>query len=148
MMAGGGMVRHRLVCGVAGVILLATVLTGCTSVRSSLGTSDSSCYLTLPVASQAVGGHGKFLGIHAYTPSQLKARSSRLYAELIAAHATTAHMCVAAYTGTFTADKVAKPLGKSSGRLATTVINASDRKVLATVLFHRLPRHFGHPHLG
>jgi hypothetical protein len=148
MMSRGGMVRHRVVGGLATCILLATVLAGCTSARSSLGTSDSSCYLSLPSTSKAVGGHGKFLGIHAYTPSQLKARAPHLSADLTAAHATSSHMCVAAYSGSFTAANVSKPLGKAGGRLAAAVVNASDRTILATVIFGRLPLHFGHPHVG
>jgi hypothetical protein len=146
MMIRGSVWWRRLAGGVVGLALLATVLAGCTSARSSLGTSDSSCFSTLPTASHAVGGHGHFLGVRLFTLTQLHTMAPHLYADLQAAHASAAHLCVSAYKGSFTSSDVSKPIGSASGALATVVVNAADRKLLATVVFTRLPVRFGHSH--
>lgn len=147
-MGAGGRVRQKVVCVMFGAMLLAGGLSGCTSARSSLGTTDSSCFLDLPAAAQGVVHHGRFTGIHLFSVTQLRKLAPRLVDELEVAHATAPHMCVAAYEGTFSAAGVDKPLGRSSGLLAIAVVNASNRKLLATVLIKRAPLHFGHPHLG
>jgi hypothetical protein len=129
--------------------MLAGVLSSCTSARSSLGTSDSSCFLDLPTASQAVGGHGHFVGIHLFSVSQLGKLAPNLMdhiTDIQAAKAT--HVCVAAYEGQFTSANVMKPLGKSSGRLAVVVVDASNQKLIGTDIITRAPLHFGHSHVG
>jgi hypothetical protein len=132
-----------------GSLLLAGVLSGCTAARSSLGTSDSSCFLSLPAAANAVRGDGHFIGIHLLTPAQLTRVAPRFTDDLVDAKLTAPHMCVAAYDGfTFTASMVKKPLGQMRGRLAIVVVNASNEKVLVTVIIGRAPLRFGHPHLG
>jgi hypothetical protein len=147
-MSRGGKVRQKFVCAIVGALLLAGGLSDCTSARSSLGTSDSSCYLDLPAAGQAVGHHGRFAGIHLFSLSQLRKKAPRLVDDLEAAHATAAHMCVAAYEGKFSAASLDKPLGRASGIFAVAVVDASNQKLLGTVLIKRVPLHFGHPHVG
>ena len=39
------------------VVVAASLLSACSAARSGLGTSDESCYLALPTAAKAVGGH-------------------------------------------------------------------------------------------
>ncbi len=148
MMRWGTRVRRSTVGGLVGAILLAGCLTGCTEARSNLGTSDSSCYLALPAAADAVHEAGHFAGIRLFTRGQLHSLAPRLTALLQARDDTAAHMCVAAFTGSFSSSSVSKPLGRSHGTLAVVVVNASSRGVLATVIFKKTPLNFTHSHLG
>jgi hypothetical protein len=148
MMVRGGGVRRRLVHGILGALVLAGVLSGCTSARSSLGTNDSSCFLDVPTASSAVHNHGTFKGIHLYSLAQLTKAAPHLVHQMSEAHETAPHVCVAAYSGSFSAGSVSKPIGRQSGKLAVVVVNAANRKLLGTVIFKRLPVRFSHTHLG
>jgi hypothetical protein len=139
---------RRLASAVVGGVLLAAGLTGCTSTRNSLGTSDNSCYLALPTASAAVHAHGRLLGVHLFTLSSLRTTAPHLYTDLSAGHVPPQKVCVVAYSGTFTRASVAKPLGRSSGKLAVVVSETPSNKLLGTVIFLKAPLHFGHPHLG
>ena len=110
--------RHlagALVC----VALMAGLLTGCTSVRSSLGTSDSSCY-----------------------------KSPHLYKVLAARHAVKSDVCVAAFSGTFTKASVSKPIGSSAGRLAIVISQTGSNHLIGTVIVAHPPFRLGHPHIG
>jgi hypothetical protein len=148
MMTGGGTMRRRAVRSIMGVLAMAG-LSGCAAVRSNLGTTDSSCFLSLPTAARAVSDHGRFVGIHLFVLSQFSKVAPKLVDDLADAHVTNAtHVCVAAYEGNFTASHVAKPLGRSSGKLAVVVIDASNQKLLATIILSHPPLHFGHPHAG
>ena len=69
----------RLVSGVLACGLAAGLVTGCTSVRSNLGTSDSPCYLTLPAAARAVGSHGRLVGVHLVTLAGLRRQTPELF---------------------------------------------------------------------
>jgi hypothetical protein len=149
MMTSGGTMARRGVRSFIGVLALAGGLSGCAAVRSNLGTTDSSCFLALPTAAQAVGDHGRFVGIHLYVLAQFSKLAPNLVDTLSDAHVSGAtHVCVAAYEGTFTASGVMKPLGQPNGRLAVVVVDASNQKLLATVIVKRPPLHFGHPHMG
>jgi len=142
-------VRQKAVCGILGALLFAGFLSGCTSARSSLGTTDSSCFQALPTASQAVRHHGHFVGIHLFTLATLAKVAPRLVDDLLDKQTTKAtRVCVAAYEGNFTSAEVVKPLGRSSGKLAVAVVNASNEQLLGTDIIKRPPLHFGHPHLG
>lgn len=147
MMRRGGAVRRK-VHAILGALVLAGALAGCTSARSSLGTTDSSCFLALPTASSAVHDHGYFMGIHLFTRAQLAKVAPRMANELAEADEAATHLCVAAYSGTFTSTGVQKAMGRPAGKLAIVVVNASTRKLLATVIFRHLPLRFSHTHLG
>jgi hypothetical protein len=147
-MDGGGTVQRRVARRVMGALLTVGALSGCVSARNSLGTSDSPCYLDLPAAARAVGGHGHFLGIHLFSLAKLGALAPHLTENLSDAKSTAAHVCVAAYEGTFTASQVAKPLGRSHGHLAVVVVDSSNQRLLATVIIAKPPIQFGHPHMG
>jgi hypothetical protein len=139
--------RHlagALVC----VALMAGLLTGCTSVRSSLGTSDSSCYLALPTSSSAVDGHGRLLGVHLFTMAELHHKSPHLYKVLAARHAVKSDVCVAAFSGTFTKASVSKPIGSSAGRLAIVISQTGSNHLIGTVIVAHPPFRLGHPHIG
>ena len=148
MMGPGGRVRHKLVSAVVGLLFLGSVLSACTSARSSLGTGDSSCFLDLPTAAQAVHNHGQFVGIHLFSLSHLRSTAPHLVAKLKAADISPPHLCVAAYKGEFSSNQVEKPLGHVSGHLAIVVVDAATTHLLATVIIKQVPLHFGHPHLG
>jgi hypothetical protein len=132
---------------VATVVLTAGLLAGCTSARSSPGTSDSSCFLSLPTASQAVHGHGHFLGVHRFSVSALRKKAPRLTALMAKDHPGTQDICITAYTGTFTAATVSKPLGKPAGKLAVVITETGTNHLVATVIFTRLPLRFAHSHI-
>jgi hypothetical protein len=139
---------RRLASALTASVLLVMVLSGCTSLRSSLGTSDSSCYLALPTTSHAVRGHGRLIGIHLFSESSLRKKAPHLYGYLSTSEVAQRKLCVAAYEGEFTKGTVVKPLGKPSGHLAVVVTETPSNTLLGTVIFRRAPLHFGHPHVG
>jgi hypothetical protein len=95
-----------------------------------------------------VGSDSRLIGIHLYSMSELRKKVPHLYAYLSAANRTSGQVCVAAFSGHFTAGGVSKPLGRASGRLAVVVSASPSNKLLGTVIFRDLPLHFGHPHIG
>jgi hypothetical protein len=131
-----------------GALLAATVLAGCTSVRSSLGTSDSSCFLALPTATKAVHSHGHLIGVHLFSSTSLRHKAPHLYAALKADHDVPKEVCVVAFNGTFSSSGVTKPIGHASGHLAVVVTRTPSNALLGTVIFGHAPLHFGHPHIG
>jgi hypothetical protein len=139
---------RRLGILLAGTLLLTSVLAGCTSSRSSLGTTDSSCYLALPIASHAVHGKGRLVGIQLYSESSLHKRAPNLSRDLSLSSKPQQKVCVAAYVGQFTRDSVNRPLGQPSGQLAVVVSETPSNELLGTVIFRHAPLHFGHPHVG
>ena len=66
------------------------------------GTTDDSCYLALPTAAKAVGGHGHLEGVRKYTLSNLHSMAPRLYGRLAHDVPKKQAICVAGYTGHFT----------------------------------------------
>jgi hypothetical protein len=139
---------RRIAGGLAGILLAASVLAGCSAVRSNLGTSDSPCYLSLAAASQAVHGSGKLAGVHLFTLTRLHEKAPRLYARLAISHPSQDRICVIEFTGTFTDTSVARPLGSPAGRLAVVVLRTPSNQLLGTVLLDHPPLHFGHGHVG
>ncbi|MGP0031489.1 MAG: hypothetical protein ACLPVF_13400 [Acidimicrobiales bacterium] len=140
--------KHRLISVVAGCVLLATVGAGCTSARSNLGTSDSSCYLALPAAARAVHRQGRLAGVHLYSLGTLRHVAPLVYQAVAPGHATSQRVCVVEFEGRFSESSVADPHGRTAGRLAVVVTAMPSNRLLGTVLFARTPLHFGHPHVG
>jgi hypothetical protein len=132
----------------AGCALLAGLLAGCTTARSNLGTSASSCYLALPTATKATRSHGRLLGVRRYTLSGLRKQAPQLLNDLATKEPASQSVCVIAFTGTFSAGSVSDPRGRASGHLAVVVSTAPGNHLLGTVIFTRAPLHFGHSHLG
>jgi hypothetical protein len=137
---------RSVLSGLCGLVLLASVSAGCSSARVGLGTTDESCYLALPTAAKAVGGHGHLEGIRKYTVSGLKGIAPRLYGFLVTQAPKTQAVCLAGYTGTFTKGMVLKPLGHTAGRLAVVVVASPGNKLLGTVVLTKLPVRFAHTH--
>jgi hypothetical protein len=138
--------RNKVAIASVTGVLLVTLLAGCTSARSSLGTSDSSCYLSLPTANQAIHGHGHFLGVKLFTIGSLHHTAPHLYAVLHDDISSTQHVCAVAYTGHFSRGAVRDPRGQTSGRLAVVVSTSPGNRLLATVIFSRIPLRFSHTH--
>ena len=129
-----------------GLVLAASVFAGCSSARVGLGTTDESCYLALPTAAKAVGGHGHLEGIRKYTVSGLKGIAPRLYAFLVSQAPKTQAVCLAGYSGAFTKGMVMKPLAQPTGKLAVVVVTSPGNKLLGTVILTKLPVRFEHTH--
>ena len=130
----------------AGLVLVASLLASCSAARTGLGTSDESCYLALPTAAKAVGGHGHLEGVRKYTLGGLRGVAPRLYRRLADDVPKKQSVCVAGYTGHFTASEVAKPLGRPSGTLAVAVVTTPANKLLGTLILTKLPVRFQHTH--
>jgi hypothetical protein len=130
----------------AGVALAALVAAGCSSARIGLGTSDETCYLQLPTAAKAVGGHGHLAGVRKYSIGNLKPIAPRLYDVLADQVPKNQAVCLAAYSGHFTSAMVTKPLGRDEGKLAVAVVTSPHNDVLGTLILNRIPVRFSHTH--
>lgn len=131
----------------AGLVLAASLLASCSSARTDLGTTDESCYLALPTAAKAVGAHAHLEGVRKFTFSALHGVAPRLYGQL--QHdgvAPKQAVCVAGYSGHFTATEVTKPLGRSTGTLAVAVVTTPANHLLGTLILTKLPVRFQHTH--
>jgi hypothetical protein len=129
-----------------GLVLGASVFAGCSSARVGLGTTDESCYLALPTASKAVGGHAHLEGIRKYSIGGLKGMAPKLYDAIADQAPKSQSVCLAGYTGHFTASTVTKPLGRPTGKLAVVVVTRPDNKVLGTLILSKLSVRFQHTH--
>jgi hypothetical protein len=141
-------VRRQCASAVLGCALFAALFAGCTTARSSLGTSDSSCYLALTTATKAAGSHGHLLGVDRYSLSALRKQAPNLISDLATKDPGTESVCVIAFTGRFTAESVLHPRGRASGRFAVVVSTTPGNHLLGTVIFRQAPLHFGHSHAG
>jgi hypothetical protein len=126
--------------------LAAAAFAGCSSARVGLGTADESCYLALPTAAKAVGGHAHLEGIRKYSIGGLKGVAPRLYDALADQVPKGQAVCIAGYTGDFAASAVTKPLGRSTGKLAVVVVTRPGNKVLGTLILSKIPVRFQHTH--
>jgi len=133
---------------VVSCVLAAGALAGCTSVRSDLGTSDSSCYIALPVAARAVGPHGRLIGVHLVTLGALRRRAPEIFDALTGQPAADQRVCLVAFAGSFTSGSVSKPLGLPSGTTAVVVSKIPSNALIGTVIIHGASLRFGHPHIG
>jgi len=138
----------KLASGVAACLLAAGLTAGCTSARSDLGTSDSSCFLALPSATKAAGPHSRFIGVHLYTLSSLQKKVPHLFGLLPSEPASSQRICAIAFSGTFTKTSVSHPLGLASGSVAVVVLKTPSNQLLGTVIFNHTPVGFGHTHTG
>jgi hypothetical protein len=129
------------------LLAVCVAVSGCTTVRSDLGTSDSSCYLALPSAAEAVHAHGHMVGVHRDTLATLRRRAPGLYRQLDTTDHLSQVVCVVAFTGQFTKASVSDPHGRPTGRLAVVVTATPGNHLLGTVIFKRLPLGFSHPHI-
>jgi hypothetical protein len=138
--------RTRVACLAAALVLAATLLASCSTARSDFGTTDASCYLALPTAAKAVGSHAHLEGVRKYTLGSLRGVAPKLYDRLAHDASTKQGVCVAGYSGHFTASEVSKPLGHPSGTLAVAVVTTPGDKLLGTLILTKLPVRFQHTH--
>jgi hypothetical protein len=128
----------------ASLVLAATLLTACSAARTGLGTTDESCYLALPTAAKAVGGHGHLEGVRKYTVQSLRGVAPRLYAHFGHTMPKNKSVCLAAYTGHFTESAVSKPLGRKAGTLAVAIVTTPGNELVATLILTKIPVRFRH----
>ncbi len=132
---------------IVGCLLVATVVAGCTTARSDLGSSAISCYHALPTANKAIHGKGHLLEVQQLTMGTLQRKAPRLYGDLKTQSPSSMRICVVAYSGTFDSSSVSLPRGRHSGRLAVVVSTTPDNHLLGTVILARPPLRFG-PNVG
>ncbi len=138
----------RVRTALVGVAVAAVLLAGCGGYRSDLGTSDSSCYLALPAATKAVGGHGRLIGVHLTTLAAVRKQSSPLATIFKGNPHSKERICVTAFSGHFVRSSVTKPLGAESGPVAVVVSEVPSNRVLGTAILPHPPPRFGHTHIG
>jgi hypothetical protein len=139
-------VQARIASVLAALVLASMLLAACSTARTDFGTTDASCYLALPTAAKAVGGHGHLEGVRKYTLSGLRSVAPRLYTQLAGEVSKKQGVCVAGYSGHFTAAEVSKPLGHPSGTLAVAVVTTPANNLLGTLILAKLPLRFQHTH--
>jgi hypothetical protein len=124
-------------------------LAGCDTLRADLGTTNGSCYVAIPAATDAVMNHGRILGLRLVAVSAIGKQEPRLMTVALSGpHRPGQHVCLVAYTGHFTSSSVAKPVGAPTGSVAVVVLDYPSNIVLGTVLFKHVPLRFGHSHFG
>jgi hypothetical protein len=138
----------RRVRAVIGCVLVAAVVTGCTTARSDLGTSVGSCYSALPTATRAVHGSGHLLGVQEFTVGWLHRHAPDLYRELATHQASSKRVCAIAFSGHFETASVSGPRGLASGQLAVVVSTESGNHLLGTVIFAKPPLRIGRSQAG
>ena len=139
----------RLLAGMLALGLAGPLVTACSAVRNSLGTTNGACFVALPAANGAVGGHGRLIGVRLVQVSQLKTLSPKLYrAAVDAPGPKITQVCLVAFHGRFSAPGVRHPVGRPSGHLAIVEIEYPDKRQLATLILRRVPMSFGHNHIG
>lgn len=134
--------------GLAACALIIFLAAGCTSIRSNLGTSDSSCFLALPAATKAVRSHSKLLGVRLFSLAELRREAPKLAAQISPKGSAKQSLCVLAFSGHFSATAVSKPHGRSEGQVAVAVLTRPSNMLLGTVILERLPIRFSHSHIG
>ena len=139
-----GALGHRAAVGAAASLLAASLLAACSSARTDIGTTDESCYLALPTAARAVGGHAHLDGVRKYSLSGMKSLAPRLYGRLAKDVPKGKSVCLAAYSGSFTTGSVSKPLGREAGKLAVAVVAVPGNDLLGTLILAKLPVRFQH----
>jgi hypothetical protein len=133
----------------AGLALGGTVLGGCTAGRSELGTGNSGCYEALPTAVSAVHGVGKLEGVRLVPVSALRHYSTHLYeAARAVSRPRLSHVCLVAFSGHFTKDRVENPVGRYQGSLAIVELSYPHSRLLATLIVARPPLPFAHNSIG
>jgi hypothetical protein len=133
---------------VAAVMVVGALAAGCTTARSDLATSDSTCYKAIPAATKAVRGQGHLLGVERSSLATLRRQAPVLLQEVSSGEPSSQVVCVIGFKGRFTSTSVAEPHGASSGQLAVVVTTTPGDHLLGTVVFRRPPPSFGRMHFG
>ena len=119
------------------------LLTACSAARADLGTTDESCYLALPTAAKAVGGHAHLAGVRKYTLAGLRGVAPRLYGRMADDMPKNRDVCLAAYTGTSpVVRRQAARARRRHARRGRRHHPGSD--LLGTLILNKLPVRFQH----
>jgi hypothetical protein len=139
----------RRLAAIAAVALCALVggsaLAGCTAARNVLGTTDSLCFHTLPEARDAVGSRAVFAGVRFLAVNDVvrAIEHSRLHLKPPVSLLTMKHKraCLVAFRGEFSLARSRLGWAPRPGpyKGAVVVVSPSDNKVIATILFRRVP---------
>ncbi|MGO9560119.1 MAG: hypothetical protein ACLPQS_03870 [Acidimicrobiales bacterium] len=137
--------------GLLMAVLVAAILTSCTSVRNGLGTRDSVCFASLPVAELALGGKPTFAGVRYLPPISLigsldHETRRRLHPPKALLAKPRVGVCLVAYRGRFSSAVTARAWRPEPGPydFAVVVVRQADDHVLGVVLLPRAPIRFGH----
>jgi hypothetical protein len=139
--------QGRTAAAAAGLLVVA-LAAGCTTARSDLGPSDSSCYRALPAATKAIGGHGQLLSVQRFSAATLRRQAPHLLDAVLTGEASSQDVCMIAFKGQFTAATVSHPYGLSSGRLAVVATTTPADHLLGTFVFSRPPFGLGRLNSG
>jgi len=145
---GPGPLRRLAALAAAGMVA-ALVLGGCTSARNTLGTNASPCFLSLPIAADAVHEQGALQGVLLVEATSL-ARSPRLRALLTArAGAPVGTVCAFSYRGSYSPAEVEKPIGTTPPGTgpwpyAVVVVSMPENVLLGTFVLEQEPMRFRH----
>ena len=141
--------RRRWTAAAAAGALAAVLAGGCTSARNGLGTNASPCFLSLPIASDAVHEQGTLQGVRLVDASSL-ATTPRLRDVLDArAGAPVGTVCAFSYRGSYTQADVERPFGATppgSGPwpYAVVIVSMPQNVLLGTAVLERQPMRFRH----
>ena len=123
------------------------VLSACTSPTSALAPSATSCFETIPIASEVLGDHGRLLGVRYLTLSTINADLRRENIRPLPTNGlhVDVHLCVLGYHGPFKRSAVQSPwpIGKRRGVDVLVIFSADRRHILHTVRVSKLPLRLG-----
>lgn len=145
---------HKPLALAVSVAVTAAGLGACGAGRDGLGTNAGPCFMALPTAKRAVGGHGSLAGVRLVDVSRFTARNGpAMYALLSLLPVRPAHdVCLVAYTGSFTPGQVEQPLGPpppgGAGRYAIAVVTTPKPGLLGTFVVRHEPLNFTRLHVG
>ncbi|MDA8264395.1 MAG: hypothetical protein M0T79_03410 [Actinomycetota bacterium] len=128
-----------------GLVVGGSALAGCTAARNVLGTTDSLCFHTLPEARSALGSRALFAGVRLLPIADVVRSIERLrsHPDLPASLVRLEHKraCLVAFRGEFTLARTRLGWAPRPGpyKGAVVVVIPSDNKVIATILFRRVP---------
>ncbi len=143
--ARGGRARTVLACAV--LLLGALGLGGCAAARNELGTASSGCYVDLALATHAVHHEGRLAGVRLVSVASLRAHAPVLFKAAEVRGKRLGQVCLVAFSGSFHASLVERPVGETAGRLAVVELGYPHRTLLVTLLVKHPPVPFGHYHL-
>ena len=132
------------------LVVAASLLASCSSARTDSGTTDDSCYLALPTAAKAVGGHGHLEGVRKYTLSNLRTIAPKLYGRLATTCPRSRPSASPATRATSPRRRCRSHSGQPSGTLAVAVVTTPGNRLLGTLILSKIPVRFQHtfPFLG
>ena len=152
-----------VVAVVASVVVAALLGAGCATGRNGLGTSSSSCFQALPVASAAVHDRGRFVGVRSVSrptaqallagPTDVTLSPEDTAEPAGAGTGTTAvteasrrRACLVAFKGTYPRNSVdgESTLSRDGGAFAIVAVGLRDHRRIGAVVVDHLPFRFQH----